>query len=503
MIRFACPLWAVSAFAIVFSCCSLALAVESELEDSLRFGIQGSISGGTALVGQRFGGTDGNGDVQVFDVGSTDWTLSTRLVDLLPSDTLSLGADFGAGALAIDGDTVIVGAYRNEVDEVSQAGSVFLFSRDGATWSYEAQWNEPLPLGATTPVTNAQFGIAGDLDGDHAIIVAGGTSQAYIYDRSGGNWGDGTMLEGGNINAPLSAAIDNQVAVVGTFLDGGHLDVWRKDGESWNHEAQIANPMAGTPGADNLFAATVDISGDTIVVAARGQTVVDLAEEEYSDAGAVYVYQYDDGTSEWILQQTIEHPEPAAGDAFGYDVAISGDKIVVGAPRQDIGSGEEALLDVGAAYVFERTDSTWTQIEKRGLGNLLAGRWFGETVSVDPWSMLIAGSGRTTVGPLGQGAVQLDGSEGVDIPGDANRDKVVDEHDAAILAQNWNDPVTGWDQGDFNGDGFVNAADAAILAANWGQTGEQASGAAVPEPNAIILLLGGLLMLAARGRRNG
>ncbi|NLE39552.1 MAG: PEP-CTERM sorting domain-containing protein, partial [Pirellulaceae bacterium] len=58
-----------------------------------------------------------------------------------------------------------------------------------------------------------------------------------------------------------------------------------------------------------------------------------------------------------------------------------------------------------------------------------------------------------------------------------------------------------WSMGDFNDDGVVNALDAAILAAHWGHVAvaEQSDPAtAVPEPSALVILLGGLLALVAR-----
>jgi len=80
-----------------------------------------------------------------------------------------------------------------------------------------------------------------------------------------------------------------------------------------------------------------------------------------------------------------------------------------------------------------------------------------------------------------------------DIPGDADGDGDVDELDAQALATNWGsgselDPAT-WEEGNFDGDYVVGPADAAILAANW-HYGVSESGAPVPEPSAVVLLLG-------------
>ena len=489
MMCYARWLWAFSALCIAILHCGIAPGVETVVRDSDYFGIRGSIDEGTALIGQRAGGPTGNGDVQVFDAEGADWTRTVSFSDLLPSGCLSQSANFGAGALVIDGDTALAAAYGNEVDGVSQAGSVFLFSRSEGTWSYDGEWTEMLPPGATAPVASAQFGIDGDLSGDQAIVIASGTNNAYIYDRSGGAWDTGTLLEGGSLDTPIAAAIDQQVAVVGTFLGAGHVDVWRYDGQTWNHEDEVANPESG-----NLFASDVDVSGDTLVVSAYTEALAETAR-----AGAVHVYQFDEGAGEWLWQQTIANPEPATDAAFGYSVAIEGDRLVIGAPREDDGD----LVDTGAAYVYERVDSTWTQVDKRVLddsitGLPVAGQWFGESVSIGEVSLLAGGSGRSVQDAVGNGVVMLDGPVKVFIPGDANRDGVVNEADAAILAENWGSTSDGWAAGDFNDDGAVNAADAAMLAANW-HVGTTESGTSVPEPTGIALLIG--VLLASLGMR--
>jgi hypothetical protein len=55
------------------------------------------------------------------------------------------------------------------------------------------------------------------------------------------------------------------------------------------------------------------------------------------------------------------------------------------------------------------------------------------------------------------------------LAGDANLDGFVNGEDFTILASNFNQNVTGWDQGDFNYDGTVNGEDFTLLAANFNQ----------------------------------
>ena len=106
--------------------------------------------------------------------------------------------------------------------------------------------------------------------------------------------------------------------------------------------------------------------------------------------------------------------------------------------------------------------------------------------------------------------------------GDANLDGIVNAADFTILAANFNQPVTSWDQGDFNYDGLVNAADFTDLAANFNQSASNAAVSAgdvaaldafatanglslptssVPEPASMGLLTLGAIGIFARCRR--
>ena len=94
--------------------------------------------------------------------------------------------------------------------------------------------------------------------------------------------------------------------------------------------------------------------------------------------------------------------------------------------------------------------------------------------------------------------VYLNGVGGTPPPpilGDANGDRVVNNADATILANNWHKASGAvWADGDFNGDFKVDDKDASILAAHWGNTGEGMA-ANVPEPSTLALLAGALVSL--------
>ena len=73
----------------------------------------------------------------------------------------------------------------------------------------------------------------------------------------------------------------------------------------------------------------------------------------------------------------LNNPGPAASDRFGSSVAVSGDTVAVGAPGESSGG-----FVCGAAYVFTRTSGVWTQQAYLKASNVGAGNRFGWSVAV-------------------------------------------------------------------------------------------------------------------------
>ncbi len=105
--------------------------------------------------------------------------------------------------------------------------------------------------------------------------------------------------------------------------------------------------------AGDRFGAAVAISGVRAIVGAPRD------DGAASDAGAAYVLRYDGPVLGWVIEDTLHASDAGAGDEFGTGVAISGDVVVVGAPRDD-----DIAAQAGAAYVFRRSGSTWNEEAK-------------------------------------------------------------------------------------------------------------------------------------------
>jgi len=326
------------------------------------FGFSVATDGTYAVVGARMDNSQ-NGSAYVFKRSGTTWTQIKRL------------AVGGAGRLgesvAIDGDTILAGAMSTGPN---YRGSAYAFRRDtgGAdNWGQEAQ----LPFDPPDPPTDDwynTFGTGIGLTGNTAIVGAGwdfqGTSNtragnAYIYTRSGSVWTHSQTLNPGGLAGydyyGMSAAIDGTTAVVGAPLQPsgvrtGSFYAWRYNGSSWISSSELTIP--GGVNNDGL-GNSVDVHGDTIVVAAPGRTGAGGA-----GTGAVYMYTWNG--SAWVLSNTFT-PSAGAPDAMhfggqivegasndlsqpGKAISYDGTRLVVGAP---LGNG--LAIDSGTAYIYD------------------------------------------------------------------------------------------------------------------------------------------------------
>jgi len=152
-------------------------------------------------------------------------------------------------------------------------------------------------------------------------------------------------------------------------IDSGSVYVYARTSHDWDEEAKLI-PSNGAAG--DLFGYSVALSGDTAVVGAP------LA----SGGGSAYVFVRS-GTT-WSEQAILVPSVLASGDKYGLDVNISGDTIVVGSPNQDT-----VAADAGAAFVFVRSGTTWTEEAMLTASDGASLDFFGTSVSADADNVLV------------------------------------------------------------------------------------------------------------------
>ena len=343
--------------------------VITSLEAELQPGVSGSgsqgdqcgfsvaLDGETAVIGAPFDDTlSGNdaGRAFVFFKGVAGWE-SQGALEAVPG---RLGAQFGY-SVDVAGDAAIVGAYADQ----SFTGTAHVFRRSEGTWAHEAQ------LSPSTLTAGDRAGTAVAISGDTALVgsprdgapVATNRGSAAVFLRSANVWSQQAILvaSDGAVSDFFgqSLALDGNTAAVGSLGDdtatgsnAGSVYVFDRSGSTWSQTTRLD---AGSATAGENFGQAVSLSGDTLAASTSRATTA-----AGSLAGRVSIYLRTTGS--WALQQTIEAGDAAASDQFGYSLAVDGDSLIVGAPYRD----EGAATDAGAAYTFTRSTGVWTQAQK-------------------------------------------------------------------------------------------------------------------------------------------
>jgi FG-GAP repeat/Lectin C-type domain len=329
----------------------------------------------------------------------------TESAELLPSDGAA-NDDFGI-SVAIVGTTVIVGAYLNE-DNGAGSGSAYLFSTTTG-----AQIAKLLP---SDGAPNDWFGYSVAIDGTTAIVgasrdnedIGAGSGSAYLFDTTTGVQiakllpSDGAVYD----SFGFSVAIDGTIALVGAPL---HSDNGTSSGSAYLFDtttgAQIAKLLPSDGAAYDGFGYSVAIDGTTALVGAY----------EHNDNGASSGSAYLFNTSSGAQIAKLLPNDIAAGDWFGYSVAIDGTTAIVGA-RWHSDNGTNS----GSAYLFDTT--TGGQVAKLLPSDGAAGDAFGNSVAIDGTTAIVGAALGDDNGTNSGSAYLFDTTTGAEIakllPGD-------------------------------------------------------------------------------------
>jgi hypothetical protein len=307
------------------------------------------------------------------------------------------GDEFGT-SIAIDGDTLVVGAKFEDGnnDDTLSSGAAYVFVKSNNIWVEQAY------LTASNAINDSQFGIAVGISGNTIVVgshkedtTATDSGAVYVFTRSSNIWTEQTILKasnpGLNDNFGSSVDIDGDTIVAGAYLEDGADDGNEDD-------AGAAYVFVGSGNswtqqeylqADNLengdnFGVSVSISNDTIVVGANSENGDDSGLQD--DSGAAYVFTR--AVTSWTQQDYLSASNAQDKDNFGISVAISADTIVVGAHLED-GLDNGSQDSSGAAYVFTRSGNFWNEQVKLKSDNTTASDLFGNSVAIDGDNIIV------------------------------------------------------------------------------------------------------------------
>jgi hypothetical protein len=205
----------------------------------------------------------------------------------------------------------------------------------------------------------------------------------------------------------VSVSADGKTALVGTYNDDidansgqGAVHVYTNTGNgAWNFQQKLI--IEDGEGGDAFgWSVSVSADGNTALVGALNE---DVGANTFQ--GSAYVFTRT-GTT-WTLQQQLTANNGAEGDYFGWSVSLSADgsTALIGAPSSDISSN----ANQGSAYIFVRSGTTWTQQQQIAASDGAADDLFGSTVSLsaDGNTALVGASYHTVGMNANQGAAYV------------------------------------------------------------------------------------------------
>ena len=271
----------------------------------------------------------------------------------------------------------------------SNGGAVYLFSRTGDLWAQSAylkasnteagdKFGSTVGVSADTVVVGAtgEASKATVVNGDQTNNAQSGAGAAYVFTRSNGIWSQQAYLKtsaGGAGGFGKTLAISGESILIGSSTT---VHSFHRAGSEWRQQGNLArtvDPRLDTPPVRSVR--SVAISGDLAIVGA--EEIYHSSDTPVADTATLF-------RRDALGWQPLASAQPSnaplmdsrfyTGDSFAAAVAISGDTIVVGSPREDSAAlgingnqSDNSATESGAAYIFEL-----------GLGS------FAPTITVQP-----------------------------------------------------------------------------------------------------------------------
>jgi hypothetical protein len=381
--------------------------------------------------------------------------LGRDLAELTPSDGVGTFRHIGGGAggggeggggpggagdqfgwsVATSGHTVVVGAPYHRARSQADSGAVYVFQMPASGWASATQTAE---LTDSTLGAKKELGFSVAISSDGDTIVAGAPAGSEVPgDPNGvntqgtvdvftttGRWRStstpaarltvaGSPQTENTLGGELgwSVAISGHTIVAGapydpTYLSPGAVYVFNRPPGGWSGpQTQAAELTERAPPTNgNGFGSSVDISGNTIVIGAP-RYAPSVVENTSHQHGAAFVFSGPwSGNRTQTATLTANNASPTSDDELGWSVAVSAKTIVAGAPFHTVGSN----LGQGAAYVFVMPATgrwlTRTQTAELTAPEGQTGDEFGWSVAVSGHTIVAGALNRQIDGRDSQGA---------------------------------------------------------------------------------------------------
>lgn len=340
-----------------------------------------SADGNTLAIGGLVPMAQSQGATWVFTRSDSSWSQQAGpLIGTGGSQSAQQGKSV---ALSDDGNTLAIGA-PTEFDQ----GGTWIFTRSGTSWSQQAG---PL-VGAVFAPGSASQGESVALSADGNTLAVGGPDYnldqggVWIFRRSGTTWSPEPNMplvnmisaEGQSQGFSVALSADGNTLAAGSITYDpagiGATFVWIFSGNSWSQ--QTLSPLVGTGAVAPSF------QGFSVALSDDGDTLAVGGSLDKDGVGATWIFTR--SGSSWSQQGEglIGAGVAKAFQGFSVSLSADGNTLAVGGPGYQIGGTPK----IGAAWIFTRVGTTWTQSGPRLVGadeSGLSGQGFSVALSGD------------------------------------------------------------------------------------------------------------------------
>lgn len=393
--------------------------------------------------------------VFVFDKGAAGWSHTATLTAPPSADP---GEELLMSDVAISGQTVVWGV-PNRGQTSFASGRALVHERVGGIWSAPVT----LTPSGSYETTSGHFGSAVAIDGDTIVVGAPGNGSAHVFTRSGGVWSpaaqlvpdgwDGTQMGFGETVDVSGDTI--AVAWPGYDSDSGAVFVYQGSGASWSRVATIGPPPWAGDWA--RLGTSLALSGDDLLAGTiLGFAFGSSQRVALPDGGIVYAFRRAGGV--WDSGTTITAPVPTTGDAFGWSLDAHDGVALISAGNPDIflfGPEQDPRIDERAffisitdkAHLFHSTASGWTHDATLTCAATDTG--FGGAIALTGDSALVGAPGSAIVPPNSPARIPIvDGLPGAayvfDLLGPNAAKNFTGVPASEKVTLSWSNPATDW-----------------------------------------------------------
>lgn len=356
------------------------------------FGTAAAVSGSMAVIG-AYGDSDHRGAAYIETKAGTVWSEAQKIV----ADDSHAGDEFGY-RVAMPG-LIFVTAYNATIGAHTAQGAAYVFDGD-----FGFDWAQLQKLTADDGATFDNFGQSIAVDGDTVVIGANGATvgdngaqgAAYVFVDTGSGFvqqqklvaDDGAAVDNFGVSAAIGGTtlfIGSPYAATNGHAGQGAVYVFSDESGTWT---QVDKLLADDGNTNANFGMAMSLDGTTLIVGATGA----------NGRGAAYVFDGSSGT--WTQTQKLVADDGHSGDNFGDAIGLSGSEVLIAADVAPVGGNTSQ----GAGYLFALANGTWTQTHKFTASDGATDDFLGAAAAYDGDTVILSSPHPVIDGHAWQGA---------------------------------------------------------------------------------------------------